>query len=369
LKAAGALKDVWQPGDRIAFKKEAVEQALSELQQKFGSPEKLKALAENLRDHVGKVDWKRYAVAAGHGAWEGDTGVRFRVSTADILREPKANERMLDALLEEARAQFGCAVLIDCHSMPSRGGPLESDAGRPRADIVLGDCFGEACAPAVTARAEHTLAGLGYSVRRNAPYVISDLSERRQPGGSTEDGRVRAAVRLPLAVKLSPYYTAFAHMAERLAEARADGLVLFNRFLQPDIDLETLAVKPGLKLSTSDELRLPLRWIAILHGRVPVSLAATSGAHTVEDVIKLLLVGADVVMLASVLLERGPGCLRELTTGLRAWLDEREYASVEQMKGSLSQIAHPDPAAFERAQYMRALISYSPGVRDRSTPR
>ena len=103
LKAAGALKDVWQPGDQIAFKKEAVQQALSELQQKFDSPEKLKALAENLKDHVGKVDWKRYAVAAGHGAWEGDTGVRFRVSTADILREPKANERMLDALLEEAR--------------------------------------------------------------------------------------------------------------------------------------------------------------------------------------------------------------------------------------------------------------------------
>jgi len=194
-------------------------------------------------------------------------------------------------------------------------------------------------------------------------------------GAAVEDrtlrlvSRVRSSVSIPVAVKLSPYYTAFAHMAERLAEARADGLVLFNRFLQPDIDLETLAVKPGLKLSTSDELRLPLRWIAILHGRVPVSLAATSGAHTVEDVIKLLLVGADVVMLASVLLERGPGCLRELTTGLRAWLDEREYASVEQMKGSLSQIAHPDPAAFERAQYMRALISYSPGVRDRSTPR
>lgn len=103
LKAAGALKDVWQPGDAIPFKKGAIQQALSELQQKFGSPDKLKALEENLKDYTGKVDWKRYAVAAGHGAWEGDTGVRFRVSTADILREPKANERMLDALLEEAR--------------------------------------------------------------------------------------------------------------------------------------------------------------------------------------------------------------------------------------------------------------------------
>jgi dihydroorotate dehydrogenase (fumarate) len=165
---------------------------------------------------------------------------------------------------------------------------------------------------------------------------------------------------VPLAVKVGPFYTAFAHTAARLAEAGADGLVLFNRFLQPDIDLETLAVAPALHLSTPVELRLPMRWIAILHGRVGADLAATGGAHGVEDVVKLLLAGADVVELASALLARGPGHLRTLRAGLADWLAAREYASVEQLKGSLSQAASPDPAAFERAQYMRALVSYAP---------
>lgn len=173
---------------------------------------------------------------------------------------------------------------------------------------------------------------------------------------------VRDAVRVPLAVKVGPFYTAFAHTAVRLAEAGADGLVLFNRFLQPDLDLETLAVEPSLHLSTPEELRLPLRWIAILRGRVPAGLAATGGAHDAGDVVKLLLAGADVVELASALLLHGPGRLRELRAGLEAWLAEREYASVAQLRGSLSQAASPDPAAFERAQYARALASYAPGA-------
>jgi dihydroorotate dehydrogenase (fumarate) len=176
--------------------------------------------------------------------------------------------------------------------------------------------------------------------------------------------QVRAAVSVPLAVKVGPFYTAFANVAHRLSEAGADGVVCFNRFLGPDIDLETLVVQPGVRLSTSDELRLPLRWIAILRGRVALDLAATGGAHTADDVVKLVLAGADVVMLASSLLRRGPQHVTEVVGGLAAWLAEREYVSVEQARGSLSQISCPDPGAFERAQYMRALTSYSTRLGD-----
>lgn len=177
--------------------------------------------------------------------------------------------------------------------------------------------------------------------------------------------RVRCAVTVPLAVKVGPFYTAFANLASRLADARADGLVLFNRFLQPDIDLETLTVRPELSLSSREELRLPLRWIAVLHGRTPISLAATSGVQTADDVVKLLLAGADAVMVASALVRRGPEVLRELTDGLRAWLVEREYASVDQLRGSMSQLACGSPRAFERAQYVRALVGFSPGHPER----
>jgi dihydroorotate dehydrogenase (fumarate) len=171
---------------------------------------------------------------------------------------------------------------------------------------------------------------------------------------------VRRAVSIPLAVKVGPFYTAFANMAQRLADAGADGLVLFNRFLQPDIDLDSLEVAPALQLSTAHELRLPLRWIAILRGQVPVSLAGTTGVHDWQGLAKLLLAGADAVLVASVLLRRGPAAVAELLEGLRTWMAEREYASVEQLTGSLSQAACPDPAAFERGNYMRALVTYAP---------
>jgi dihydroorotate dehydrogenase (fumarate) len=166
-------------------------------------------------------------------------------------------------------------------------------------------------------------------------------------------------VKIPVAVKVAPYFSAMANMASRLAAAGASGLVLFNRFLQPDIELEELQVAPHLVLSTSDELRLALRWIAILRGRVQASFAATGGAHTADDVLKLLLAGADCVMLASSLLKKGPAHIGTLVRGVEAWLAERGYDSVEQMKGSLSQQACPDPDAFERANYMKALKSYT----------
>jgi len=170
---------------------------------------------------------------------------------------------------------------------------------------------------------------------------------------------VTKQVSIPVAVKVAPYFSAMANMASRLAGAGARGLVLFNRFVQPDILLDELEVAPHLVLSTSEELRLALRWIAILRGRVDVSLAATGGAHTAEDVLKLLLAGADCVMLASSLLMRGPNHVGALVKGIEAWMSDREYASVAQMKGSLSQASCPDPDAFERANYMKALKSYT----------
>jgi dihydroorotate dehydrogenase (fumarate) len=170
---------------------------------------------------------------------------------------------------------------------------------------------------------------------------------------------VREAIALPLAVKIGPFFSALANAAVALADAGADGLVLFNRFYQPDLDLETLDVRPHLVLSTSAELRLPLRWIAILHGRVTASLAATTGIHTAEDAAKALLAGADVAMMTSALLQNGPEHLATVESELSRWLDEHEYESLDQLRGSVSRDAATDPEAFERANYMRELVSYS----------
>ncbi len=170
---------------------------------------------------------------------------------------------------------------------------------------------------------------------------------------------VKEALSIPVAVKIGPAFSSLANMAKRLFEAGADGLVLFNRFYQPDINLDTLAVEPHLVLSTSDESRLPLRWIAILRSFLDGSLAATSGVHTGGDVLKLMLAGADVAMLTSALLKFGPGHVRQLLDGLTIWMTEKEYTSIEQLKGSLSQKNSPDPAAFERANYIKTITSYS----------
>ena len=177
---------------------------------------------------------------------------------------------------------------------------------------------------------------------------------------------VRAALAIPLAVKLSPYYSALAHFAREVVAAEADGLVLFNRFYQPDLDLEALEVVNRIELSRPGELRLPLRWIAILRpqlGRV-VSLAATSGVHRGTDVVKALMVGADVAMLTSALLDRGVDHLRAVEQELVAWMDDHDYESVDQMRGSATQATAGDPSAFERANYVTALHSWSmpPGL-------
>lgn len=171
---------------------------------------------------------------------------------------------------------------------------------------------------------------------------------------------VKKAVTIPVAMKLSPYFSSLANMARQLTAAGADGLVLFNRFYQPDLDIENLEVVPHLLLSTSAELRLPLRWIAILHGRVSADLALTTGIHTVEDVLKGLMAGASVTMMASELLRNGLGRIGEILDDLERWLTEYEYESISQLQGSLSQINCAEPAAFERANYMRILSSFAP---------
>ncbi len=169
---------------------------------------------------------------------------------------------------------------------------------------------------------------------------------------------VKKAVGIPVAMKLSPYFSSMASMAYKLAEAGADGLVLFNRFYQPDFNLETLEVVPKLVLSSSDEIRLPLRWIAILYGHISSSLAAGSGIHTAEDALKMLMAGADVTMLCSAILQNGISYLNTILGGIRNWLERKEYASISELKGSMSQRSVAEPAAFERANYMKVLHSY-----------
>ncbi|MGB8011675.1 MAG: dihydroorotate dehydrogenase-like protein [Terriglobales bacterium] len=166
---------------------------------------------------------------------------------------------------------------------------------------------------------------------------------------------VKLAVHIPVAAKLSPFFSNLANAAKRLDQLGTDGLVLFNRFYQPDIDLEELEVRPNVLLSTPQALRLPLTWIGILYGRIRASLAGTSGVHGPEDVIKLLMVGADVTMLCSALLRHGVGHLRQVEKGVLQWMEDHEYESVQQMQGSMSQLRCPDPGAFGRAQYMRAV--------------
>jgi dihydroorotate dehydrogenase (fumarate) len=173
-------------------------------------------------------------------------------------------------------------------------------------------------------------------------------------------GEVRQVVSIPVAMKLSPYLSSTANMAKRLVQRGANGLVLFNRFYQPDLDLEALEVVPRLVLSNSTELRLPLRWVAILYGRVPVDFAITSGIHNPEDVLKGLMAGAKVTMMASELLQNGIRRIRQVLQGVERWMEEYQYDSVAQMIGSMSQQYCAQPAAFERANYMKVLASYQP---------
>ena len=171
---------------------------------------------------------------------------------------------------------------------------------------------------------------------------------------------VKAAIAIPLSVKIGPYFTSLPHLAKQLIHAGADGLVIFNRYLHPDIDLNTLELTTRLSASSSDSICLPLRWIGILRGTMPdVSLAATSGTRTREHIVKMLLAGADVTMIARELLRSGPEVVTRLVDGIRDWLEEREYTSVRQMKGSMSAVGRACADSYERANYMSALVNYA----------
>jgi len=195
----------------------------------------------------------------------------------------------------------------------------------------------------------------------NAYYLPTDVGLQ---GGRVEGiyldilKTVKERVKIPIAMKLSPFFSSPPAMAKNLVDAGADGLVLFNRFYQPDFDLENLEVVPQVTLSTSDALRLPLRWTAILYGRISCSLAVTSGIHTADDALKALMAGADVTMLCSSLLRNGVFHLAVVLKDMESWMERKEYASISQLKGSMSQKSVENPAAFERANYMKALHSY-----------
>ncbi len=169
---------------------------------------------------------------------------------------------------------------------------------------------------------------------------------------------VRSEVNIPVAVKLSPFFSSMANIAKKLDDNGANALVLFNRFYQPDIDLETLDVIPNIFLSTPQAMRVPLRWIAILHGKIKADIAATSGVHNADDVLKMLMVGSNVTMMCSALLQQGPYWITKVLKDMETWMEEHEYTSVKQMIGSMSHKSVKEPAAFERANYMKVLNSY-----------
>jgi dihydroorotate dehydrogenase (fumarate) len=195
----------------------------------------------------------------------------------------------------------------------------------------------------------------------NIYYIPTDvkiISKELEDAQVELVANVKKQLSIPLAVKLSPYYTALPAFAKRLCDAGADGLVLFNRFYQPDIDTETLEVIPSLNLSDSNDLRLPLRWIAILYDQIKADLALTSGVHNEKDVLKSMMAGANIVEITSEFLANGIGRTGEILSGLEAWMKEYEYKSITQMKGSMSHKSVAEPAAFERANYMKALQSF-----------
>jgi len=199
------------------------------------------------------------------------------------------------------------------------------------------------------------------AVELNLYYIPTDPA---LTAGELEDAQaalvadVKASISIPLAVKLSPFYTSLPQFARRLSEAGADGLVLFNRFYQPDFDLEELKIAHTLELSTSSDLRLPLRWISILHGSLDVDLALTSGVHTATDVLKAMMSGAKAAMMASELLHGGPERIPAILSELQTWMEVHQYTSIMQMQGSMSRMSIAEPSVFERANYMKVLSSF-----------
>lgn len=275
----------------------------------------------------------------------------------------------LDSVLQLEDA--GAAAIV-FHSVFEETAPADAASARPALDHYVSHLRGAKEAvgvPLIASLGALTTAGWIEYAREleQAGADALELNMYQVPsqadvsGADLEKGyvdvvkEVKSAVKIPVAAKLTPFFTSVSNMAKRLDDAGVDGLVLFSRFYQPDINLEALAIEPSVLLSGPQSLRLPLTWIGILFGRVKADLAGTSGVHSPDDVVKLLLAGADVTMSCSALLRNGVTHLRGLEAGLRQWLEKHEFESVAAIKGSLSQIRCPDPAAFERAQYINAV--------------
>jgi dihydroorotate dehydrogenase (fumarate) len=278
-----------------------------------------------------------------------------------------AEAHHLDHYLGYAADSFAEALSYFPEAAQYRTGPEEYLEGiakaRARTDIpIIGSLNGVSPGGWVDYARLIEQAG-AHALELNVYYIPTDL---RMRGSEVEElyldvlREVKQTVSIPVAMKLSPYFSATANMATVLADAGADGLVLFNRFYQPDFDLDSLTVVPHLVLSTDWELRLPLRWVAILYGRVPADFAITSGVHSYEGVLKSVMAGASAVMLASELLKHGLSRIGEIVHGLAVWMTEHEYESIVQMRGSMSQMCVAEPAAFERANYMKVLQSWRP---------
>ena len=254
----------------------------------------------------------------------------------DRLRRYNTGDDGYLTLVEQAKAALGIPVIASLNA-------VERGSWVPYAHLLE-----SAGADALELNVYFVAAHLGLPGREIETRCLTLVESIRQQLG------------IPLAVKLSPYFSAMGNLAMQLADAGADGLVMFNRFYQPDIDLETLEVRPTLSLSSSAELRLPLRWIGILYGQLQVSLAASSGIHSGEDAVKALLAGADVAMTTSALLRNGPEHLATMEAELRQWLERHGHQSVAEIRGAASRRAAADPAVYERANYIRTLITISP---------
>lgn len=298
--------------------------------------------------------------------------LRFEEAGAAAVVLPSLFEEQIEhdsfqihAALEHGADSFPEALsylpeLTSYNTGPERYLGLVSEARRELSIPVIASLNGTS--PGGWTTYARLLEGAGaHALELNVYLVAADINETStavEQRYLDTVAEVRAAISIPLAVKVGPFFSAMANMARRLVDAGADALVIYNRFYQPDIDLERMEVVPDLTLSTSTELRLPLRWVAMLRGRVHASLAATTGVHDHLDVVKMLLAGADATMMASALLLHGPRRLGDVVDGLAGWLRDNEYRSVEQMKGSMSQESVPDPSAFERANYLETLASF-----------
>ena len=333
-------------------------------------------MSANLRTRYLGLDL-RNPIVASSTPWTGDPAVVKRLEEAgagavvlpSLFEEEIVNEELeLNRSLEQGNEQFGEALSYfpQIEDYKGTGDRYLARLEKTKASVAIPVIASlNASTPGGWVRYARLMQDSGAdALELNLYHVVAD------PGMSGVDreardleliAAVRAAVTIPLAVKLSPYYSALANFAAGAVQAGASGLVLFNRFYQPDLDLESLDIVNKVSLSSSSELRLPMRWIAILRPQLGtgVGLAATSGIHTAGDAAKALLVGADVAMTASAVLEHGVLRITSLVDGLRAWMEEHEYESVDQLRGSASAANVTDPSLFERANYMAALRSFS----------